>query len=256
MLDATQFEEKDMKRVLFIACLLAALISISCMKDPVAMQIYTEDYPPISYAQGDSITGYATDVVRALQKKVKSTEVIQLTTWSDAYEKALNQPNVILFSMEQTPARKELFNWIGPLGENTASFYVRSDSDLQLDNAQDAKKLESIATTSSWFTDQFLRDQGFENLISYADPLDNIKQVMKGTAQATILTDLTAPALIEAAGYTTEDLKPLIEVMKTKFYIAISKKTDPKRVAKWEKAFAQLAADGSLAKIQSKWLIR
>jgi len=217
------------------------------------MQILTEEYPPITFAVGDSISGYATDVVRALQTKLGSKEEIVIGDWNQAYTKALSEENVLLFSMEQTYARKDLFNWIGPLGEHTSSFYVRSDSPITLGSPDEAKQLKSIATTSDWFTEQFLKDNGFKNLISSAQPSENVHQVMEGTAEATILSDLTAPSIIIESGYEPEDLKPVVEVLKTKYYLAISKQTKPKIVARWEKAFGELVADGTIEKIRKDW---
>ncbi|MDZ4120924.1 MAG: transporter substrate-binding domain-containing protein, partial [Candidatus Cloacimonadaceae bacterium] len=180
-------------------------------------------------------------------------DAITITNWNEAYELALNEENIVLFSMEKTPQREELFHWIGPLGDHTTSFYVRSDSDLELADIEAAKSLRGIATTKAWFTEQFLRERGFNNLVSTDLPADNILMVINGKAQATILTDLTAKDIIQAAGHSPEELKPILDVMKTEFYIAISKKTDIKLVKKWENAFLELSAEGSLARIKDTW---
>lgn len=242
-----------MSRITVVLCLLALLVLASCDKASVQMQIFTEDYPPISFADGDTISGYATDIVRAMQKKIGSNEKITLANWNEAYTKALNEPNVILFSMEQTPRRKDLFHWIGPLGENSSSFYVRKDSDLALVTPEEAKALSSIATTTDWFSEQYLKDNGFDNLSSFPKPTDNIKEVMENRAKATIMADLTAKQIIKQAGYAEDDLKPILEVMRTQYYIAISKPTKAKTVAKWEKAFMDLQKDGTVNRIKSEW---
>lgn len=245
-----------MNRIYVLIMLGLTLLSASCARKNAPLMIFTEEYPPISFAVGDSISGYGTDVVRAIQAKLGSRDKITLTKWSEAYDKALNEANVVLFSMEQTPARMELFNWIGPLGENTSSFYVRSDSKLELKTPDEAKDMKAIATTSSWFSEQFLLEKGFSNLKSSSSPVDNVKQVMEGKADATILTDLTAPEIIRTAGYAPSDMKPVLEMMTTKYYIVISKQTDPKVLERWEKAFMELSGDGSLAKIKEKWGIK
>lgn len=242
-----------MRNAILILCLVVVLFMAACQKSVPAMQILTEEYPPISFASGDSVSGYATDVVRAMQTKLGSSDPITLTKWDEAYNKALKTENVMLFSMEQTPQRKDLFHWIGPLGDNASSFYVRKDSQLSLANPDEAKKLQGVATTASWFTEQFLKDNGFTNLISTSTPQENIALVMDGKAEATILTNLTAASIITDAGYAADDLKPILEVMKTKYYIAISKATPTKTVEKWQKAFGELSADGSLEKLRSKW---
>lgn len=242
-----------MNKTAILLLILALVLLSSCAKEQAKLTILTESYPPITFAVGDSITGYATDVVRALQSKLESQDEIVLTEWSEAYKRAQDEENIILFSMEQTEERKDLFNWIGPLGNHTSSLYVKRDSTLKIENLEAAKKLKSIATTTSWFTEKYLQSQGFTNLSSNVKPGDAVKAVMNGSSEATILSDLVAQDIIYSAGYDAGSLIPVLEVLKTDYYITISKKTKPGIVDKWQKAFRELEESGELDKIRKIW---
>ncbi len=242
-----------MRRTMFFICFIVFALSLSCQRMPQKMTILTEDYPPITFAVGDSISGYATDVVRAIQGKIGSNNEIVLSNWTEAYERALAEKNLVLFSMEQTPARKELFNWIGPLGHHTSSLYVAKDKAYSIGSIEDAKELKMIATTTSWFTEQYLMDNGFTNLLSSPKPSDNVTNVIDGNAEATILSDLVAQDIITGAGYDADALIPIFEVIKSDYYIAISKSTSPQTVSMWEKAFQELSADGTIDAIKARW---
>ncbi|MBW6513497.1 MAG: transporter substrate-binding domain-containing protein [Candidatus Syntrophosphaera sp.] len=242
-----------MKKLCFVLVVALALFGLACSRKETPLTILTEDYPPLSFMENDMVTGYGAEVVGAIQEILKTNFVPQLLEWDDAYERALNEPNVVLFTMEKTPERADKFHFIGPLGAHTASFYALAESDLQLPNLEAAKEVKIIATTKKWFTEQYLLEQGFTNLVSTDTPQQNITMLLEKKADLSVFTNVTYPLLAKSAGIDPDALKPIFDVMSTEYYITISKATDPAVVAKWQEAFAQLQQDGSLQKIKDKW---
>jgi len=243
-----------MRLALLVLVLALLLCTFSCAHKSPALKLVTEDYPPLTYAVNDTVTGFGTEVVKAIQQEVKSKDKITIMNWDEAYQTALNEPNVVIFTMEKTPEREKLFNWVGPLGTNTTYFYVKKDSKLKITGIDDAKALKSIATTSNWFNEQYLKDNGFTNLKSSLKPTDNVKQVMSGEAEMSVFTDLTVNQIVQQAGFEPGSLIPVFEVLKTDFYIGISKQTSPEVVDAWTKAFSKIQQDGTLEKLKSTWL--
>lgn len=242
-----------MKQALLYVCL--AILLFSCTTRQEKMELLTEDYPPLTFAIGDSVTGFATEVVREMQYQMRVRYPIYLMDWDEAYQKALSTPNVVIFTVERTPEREDKFHWIGPLGKNTTSFYVRNDSLVTIANLEEAKRLRAIATTTNWFNEQYLQQNGFTNLLSSASPTDNIRQLMDGSASATILSDLTARSIITKAGYEATDLIPALKVMETEYYIGVSKMTNQKTVDKWMQAFEEIKKDGTLERLKTRWML-
>lgn len=221
---------------------------------PGIFQLMTEEYPPITFMKEGKVAGFVTDMVHEITLRLNIPDNTRLTIWKNAYNMALLYPNVILFSTERTAEREELFRWVGPVGKNNVIFYAKKGSGIVINSLEDAKQIEAIATTTDWFTEQYLQQQGFSNLISSGSPEENVRQLMNGEANLSIFTDLTVSKIVQNAGYSMEDLEPLFTVSQTYFYIAISKDTSEEVYQKWVAALNTLKEDGTFEKIYHNYL--
>ena len=221
---------------------------------PGPVYLVTEEYPPITFMQEGRPGGFVTELVRQIAAELGVQDHVQLTSWNNAYTMALLHPNLVLFSAERTAEREELFHWVGPVGRNSAILYARAGSELAIDSLDDARSVPAIATTTNWFTEQDLQARGFDNLLSSPDPADSVRRLMEGEASLAIFTDLTVPEIVVRAGYAMGDLEPLLVVSQTDFYIALSRGTDPERVAQWRAALDALKRDGRFERIVRAYL--
>ena len=222
---------------------------------PGVLQIYTEQYPPITYRNSaGEITGFGTDVVREIMKRNLVFEDIRLTLWNIGYEVALNNPNVCLFTMDRTPNRESLFQWVGPVGTNTTWFYTRAESGITIGSLEDARALARVGTVSSWFSTQHLAGLGFTNLISDPDPVAMTKKLMKGEVDAFVCSGVTFPDILHEAGYRLTEVVPAWSLMSSDYYIAFSLNTPAATVGKWQSALLAMKADGTYQEIARKWL--
>lgn len=242
-----------MRKTVFVILAILAILCVSCARKNVKMTILTENYPPLSYAENGVVTGYGAEVVAAIQKELKTDAVPVVLPWDEAYNRALTEPNVVLFTIEKTTDRESRFNFIGPLGANTSYFYSLASNPIMLTDLQAAGKVKAITTTTNWFTEQFLKDKGFANLISKPDPIDNLKLLINKEADLGVFTDVTFPQLCKEAGIAPDSLKQVLELMKSEYYIAISKATNTEVVEAWEKAFAKIETNGTLQELKNKW---
>lgn len=242
-----------MKKASLLLMVLGVLIFVSCARKETPMTILTEDYPPLSYMENGVVTGYGADVVAAIQAELQTKAVPELMNWDAAYKRALTEPNVVLFTMEKTPEREDKFFFIGPLGDNISSFYTLKDSELAVPDLKTAQGVKAIATTTDWFTEQYLKEQGFTNLVSKPDPKDAVKMLMSKEADLSVFTDVNLPRLLKEAGVEATALKPVLELMKTQYYVAISKQTPVETVEKWKQAYAKLEQAGTIQTLKEKW---
>lgn len=221
---------------------------------PEKLQLYTEDYPPISFREADGrISGGAMDVVRGIAAKLDVPENAILTNWGNAYNLALENPRVVLFSTERTAQREDLFNWVGPIGRNSANFYTKAGSAVVVDSLESARNLKAIGTCSSWFTEQMLLDMGFTNLISVPEPKQLATMLISGEIEATVFTDITMQDIITEAGLEIENFSKQHLLTSTDFYIAISKGTESEIVSSWQSALDEMVADGTFDSIYEAW---
>ena len=233
--------------------LAALLLFVGCARKETPLTILTEDYPPLSYLDNGTVTGFGAEVVAAIQKELGTAYQPSLVNWDDAYQRALNEPNIVLFTMDKTPEREDKFHFIGPLGESVASFYALAGSEIKLPDLEAAKSVPSIATTTEWFTEQYLKEKGFANLASHPDPQQAIRSLMEKKSELSVFTDITYPRLAKDTGIDPTALKPVLELLRSQYYMAIAKQTDPKIVEKWRQAFAKLDRDGTLKTLKEKW---
>lgn len=221
---------------------------------PGTLQIYTEQYPPLTYRNSfGEITGFGTDVVTEIMKRNQINATINLTQWSNAYTMIQNIPNFCLFTMDRTPARDSLFQWVGPLGTNTTYFYTKQGSGIIISSINDAKNLSKIGTVSSWFSDQYLRQLGFNNLVTDPDPVVMTKKLMNGEIDAFVCSSVTFPDILKSAGYQLNQVSGTFSLMSSDYYIVFSKGTPSYIVNQWQITIDKMKQDGSYNAIYRKW---
>ncbi|MFW6172899.1 MAG: transporter substrate-binding domain-containing protein [Elusimicrobiota bacterium] len=224
-------------------------------KVPGIYTFLTEEYPPVTYMENDGkISGFVTDIVKEILRRNEMKENIFLVPWNIAYSLALNLPNIVLFSIDRTPQRENLFNWIGPVGKNTAYFYSLKDKDIHLNTVDDAKEVNSIATIEDWWTEQLLKDLGFENLRSFKNPVNAVINLVTGRSEMSIFTDLTVENLVKDAGYSMDELQRLLEVQTNYFYIAASKGTNEELILKFQETLNVMKRNGSFERIVREYV--
>jgi len=96
--------KKILKLLLFAACV---LLLISSTSGDGAINIMTENYPPLNYIEKDVLKGPAVDVVREIMKKLKINSEISVVPWARGYHFILRKKNAALFSAARTDERSE-----------------------------------------------------------------------------------------------------------------------------------------------------
>ncbi|MCB5269863.1 MAG: transporter substrate-binding domain-containing protein [Candidatus Cloacimonetes bacterium] len=241
-----------MNKTMYLLLILVLVLG-ACSKANENMVILTENYPPLSYIEDGEVTGFGSDVVNAMQAELGTAYPIQMKSWDEAYTTALTEANVLLFTMDRTPERENDFHFIGPLGSNVASFYANSNKIIIPKNLEEARTVAAIGTTTNWFTEQFLLEKGFTNLISKADPLQTIQLLADEEVELAVFTDVTLPELCHEAEVDPQSFTAVLELLSSDYYIAISKKTPSATVQKWQKAFEQIQTNGKLEELRGKW---
>ncbi|HQQ68472.1 MAG TPA: transporter substrate-binding domain-containing protein [Candidatus Cloacimonadota bacterium] len=224
-----------------------------CKARPEEMKILTENYPPLSYMENGEVTGYGTEVVKAMQQELKTDFPIRMMQWNEAYNIAISEPNVLLFTMDKTPDREKYFHFIGPLGSSVASFYAHKDNVVKLTDLNSAKSVETIATTAKWYTEQHLIKNGFVNLVSKSDPLETVRLLANQETKLGVFTDVTFPLLCREAGVKVNQFVPVLPLLTSEYYIAVSKATSPETLKQWQEAFSAIKTKGILDQLRATW---
>ncbi len=122
--------------------------------------LVTEEMRPLNYTQNGNLHGFSADLVRAALDAAGLEYTIDVQPWPRAYDRALKDRNVFIFSMARTPQRESNFIWVHALAPaQVRLFRLASREDL----AQvDRRELSSrrTATIREYFTSEILTQWG------------------------------------------------------------------------------------------------
>ncbi|KAA3654590.1 MAG: amino acid ABC transporter substrate-binding protein [Proteobacteria bacterium] len=234
-------------------CLAAAMMSPALAAPPI--RVVTEEYPPYNYARDGDVHGVSTAVVRAVLAEAGIEAPIQLMPWARAYDLALHTENVLIYSITRTPAREDLFKWVGQVAPSEWFLYALRGHEIPLKTLEDAKAYR-IATVYQDVGEQFLLERGFDprlNLQSSNRYAHNYEKLKLGRVDLWIANGVVAAYLVREAGDDpAQQLKAeltLHELGGDGLYMAFSHNTPDALVERVRRAFEALRRDGRLARL-------
>ena len=240
-----------MNKVLFILVTVILLGSQSSVCEELT--ILTEILPPLNYVDNGVLVGPSVETVAAIQKKVGSLEPIQVYPWSRAYKMALEEKNVILFGMTYTKVRHDKFKWVGPLATKRDILVARKGSGIMIRTIEDAKKVKQIGTLRDDTRGRLLESYGFTNLEPVSDEQLNAKKLALGRIDLWAYKIPGLRTVCDLAGVDYTQFEEVYHLREIDLMIAFSKKTSDAIVKKWQDAFDELIADGTILQIRKNW---
>jgi polar amino acid transport system substrate-binding protein len=220
------------------------------------LTILTENLPPLNYVENGELVGSSVEIVQEIQRRVKSTEPIQVYPWARAYKMALEEENVVLFGMTYTEVRKDKFKWVGPLAVKRDILVAKKGSGIQIDSLEEAKKVQRIGTLRDDTRERLLKRNGFTNLESVSDEQLNAKKLALGRIDLWAYKIPGMRTVCDLAGVDHTEFEEVYHLREIELMIAFSKKTSDSIVRRWQDAFNEMVTDGTIRKIQKKWNAR
>ncbi|WXL24522.1 ABC transporter substrate-binding protein [Ectopseudomonas mendocina] len=237
------------------AVLIAAWLSLNAAQ---ALQLYTEEYPPLSFSHEGHIHGLAPEVVSELLKRLDRKAEIHVVPWSRAYHSAQNNPDTAAFVTMRTAEREPLFKWVGPIMVSMDSFYALKTTDISIRNDQELAQIDNIAVPRDWFSYQELHADGMKNLLGVTEPAQMFHLLRQGRVKLILADNLSFHAQGNAAplvGHLSrQDVKAVYPYRRAYGYISFWKGTDDNEIERWQKALDEMKRDGTFRKIYQRWL--
>jgi polar amino acid transport system substrate-binding protein len=236
-------EIQSMRTWLILAVILAVALagcsgpsSTSNVEDN--LRIITEEYPPYNFTDKDgNITGQCTEIVRAILERTGMQAPIEIMPLDEGISLAENGSGIAIYSLNRTPEREPLFQWVGPISNYEQAFYTKKGSAITIDNLEDAKENVVISVYKGDAGAQFLASQGFENLNESTTDIDALNRLMDGTAQLWLGNKKGLEITCEEAGVNPDDLELLpVVVIQADLYIAFSEDVPESTVNAWQDA--------------------
>jgi polar amino acid transport system substrate-binding protein len=217
------------------------------------LAIYTENYPPLNYEEFGEARGLSVDLLLemfARAKIDKERHNIMVAPWERGFDETQTRPNTILFSTVRTPARENLFKWVGPIGVSRVVLVARRDRDVNVENGAAFNKYRYGVVKHS-LGDEALKQGGTspDQLIYLNSPLSAAHMLARGRVDAWAFERMVSFWVLQKLGYRAQDFKIIHAFEKRQYYFALQKDSDPALIAKLQKALDEIRADGTMAAI-------
>jgi len=232
---------------------LLLLLCLSSMSIAQELTIYTEDWPPLNFKQGNAINGMAVELVRALQAHMGSHQEIHLVPWARGYKAVLEDPNVLLFSVGRTPEREKLMRLLGPIAISDTVLYTRKGNAEHLRSLHDGVYALPVgAYRSSIFVD-VARKKGFQHIEQANSPQIEVNMLLAGRFDMLVESSVAINQILKGIGHHSSEIEKVAVLDSLELYLAFSLNTSTDILNAWENALRAAKKDGSFQKIYQKW---
>lgn len=212
--------------------------------------LMTENYPPFNYIDEEgTLTGFSTEVVRELCRRVGHPGDISLVPWSRGYNMVLSSSEQILFSMSRTDTRENLFRWVGPLASYEVVFFAKAGSGLSFESEEELKAVPSIGSGQNTSTPQELKKRGFKNLDLVADSSLNARKLVDGRITLWLSGRLSGIYRARQQGIDPAQMEVVSVFRRESLYIAFSRDTPDAVINRWQGALDAMKAEGRYEEI-------
>ena len=237
--------------LLFWLCCLALPLTVCAAP---ALKIYAMEARPISLSQDGVPTGLVVELAREVQRRIGSSDEIQILPWARANLVAAAEPNVLLLSIIPTPERDQYLRYVGPLFQLHLSCYALRSRVAEL-RARDPslRTLRGGARRGSIFI-KLARDAGY----NIRDEINNsdlaVRMLAAGRYDLLFDGDEIVSGAMQRTGLDRELLENIQTLGVKNVYFAFSRGTPDSVLQEWTAALRSMRHDGAYQRIHHRWL--
>ena len=239
---------------LLCGCLLLAPL-LALPAAAVQLRVFGSEHPPYSYMAEGRPTGLCSDIVASLLSRLQLDTPITIAPWSRGYRTALEEPNVLLFTVARTPEREELFHWVGPLVSGETHLYaLKERNDLVLDSLAAAEG-RKIGVVRDDIRAHFLRRNGITSLDEATGSEINARKLLMGWIDLWAEEENAAPFVFKKLGHDpAQKLKKVYTLdLRLDGYLAFSRGSDSELVDRFRAALEELKNSGEYRRILASY---
>ena len=240
-------------------CAMALALALAAPALAQDIVIVTEEWPPYNFSEDGEVKGVITEIVREVMDRAGFAYSIQAMPWSRAYATAMNEENVMIYSIFKLPNREPLFQWVPLHGPAVGMFLFKPAyrADIQINDLESAKQY-IVGVTRDTSTHHYLMEQGFEenvNLIPLPSEEQNIHMTLPGVERTDLLTGdrLSLAHWLQESGLSVDYLEEVVFLFHEEFYFAFGHATSPELVDKVRRVVEEIAADGTMERIMETY---
>lgn len=242
--------------------ILVVLIVISGCSAPVPpvnssahdLTYLTEQALPYNYLENSSMKGFAVDLIREVAASAGhdvSPGRFVVLPWAEAYQKAQEEPDTVLFSTYRLPEREHLFQWVGPIEPAKTVLFAKRGSGIEVKTPDDLGRY-TIALIKDDAGDIQLRALGVaeSRITRYMTASDAIRALDSGAVDLWAYEQLSGDYLSRQQTGRAGIFVPVYTLNSTGLYYAFSRETSPDVVRSFQLALEETQkkpADGGMS---------
>ncbi len=247
------------KRAWLKWCFTAFLVlAISPAQAEQELEVLTENWAPFNYEKDQKVTGYSTEIVEAVLAEAKIPYKIRLGVWKGVYLRALDTPNVLIYTITRTADREDKFHWIGPIADRKQSLYkLKTRSDIQATELEHVKNYRLVLQEEDAIVTFFL-DRGFTedspNFNLFPKKVKGLKMLYADRVDIIPAHPLSIKHDLTTQGYDPQEVIRVLDLdVGGAYYMAFSKGSDKALISKTQSAFDRLQKNGTIQAIRASY---
>lgn len=251
----------SMKKIAVFPFLFICLwfLAAACSKEdskPITLKIICEDFRPYNYWENGQLKGISVEIADTILGLIgQGNTAITLTAdWDSAMNALLQADDVMLFSTDMTPERKNNMKWVGPLYVSATGFTGLNSSALEINSLEEAKTIPSVGVVTGYSTAETLENLGFGNLVYFSTITEAISALYNGTVSAVFDMVLPLRAIAAAGGWDVNHLTEVFHFSIVQGYFAFSAGVPSSTVSAWQDNLDNLKKQGFLQALYNRYL--
>lgn len=234
---------------LFFIFLIITQLSVGLLSAE-EIKVVTEDWAPYNYEKGGKITGIGTQIVRATLTKAGIKAKIKIYPWARAYKIAIEEKNVLIYTIVRNEEREKLFKWIGPFApRNLSLFRLKKRNDIIINKIEDAREFK-IGVVRDDVTHQFFQNNKYSRIYPVSNRKSKIRMLLVGRVDLISGNEFALAFKMKLMGVQFSRVEKAFTITQTGgYYMAFNKTTEDIVVDQVREALVELQKEGKIQKI-------
>lgn len=231
-------------------------VVLACTAWAQPITVVTEEYPPYNYLDANKqIAGLSTEVVKEVLRRAQLPYHIGLYPWARAYHMALEQPDVLIYSIGRSSQREALFQWVDIIAPyNVFMYRLKSRPEVQVQKVEQLARFR-IGAVRDDVRAQYLAKMGISaDLV--VDDSANAKKLASQRIDLFPIDEIAMVALYRREGLDPDSVEKALALpdLSAGLYMAFSLQTPVELVERCRSALRDMRRDGTFDKIKAAYL--
>ena len=209
------------------------------------IEVVTESTPFTVVGSSPGQGGEATLFVESVLERASIPHTTNFIPWKRAYQKALNQENVLVYPIAKTKARENNFHWVGKITPIRYFLFGLSErSDIRLTELEQAKQF-ALGVVNKHAHHEYLSSRGFDDFELVNSSAQNLRKLLLGRIELFPLSSSGLTPLCVEVRVDCSAIEPKLKLddFSDGLYMAFSKNTAPEIIERVRQAYLLAQSD-------------